>query len=434
MGAISSKGTANMSCSTNASRSAGVSVSSTTSSARPTESASSGLVLGIDGVVAEHDRVGHVRAERVLAPRLARAQHVEAHPRDDRRQPAAEVLDVAGVGAAEPDPRLLHGVVGLGARAEHPVRDRPQVGPVRLELLGQPSCLVHRHIPRRVAVIPVTEATRRCDTEDSSSWISQTRRGSQSQAAPGGSAVTSSTCSREQGHEVVPMARATGVDIVTGDGLAAALAGVQCIIDAATWATPDEAAATAFFTAAARNLHEAGQAARRAPRRGVDHRDRPVRGRLHGGEARPRAGHARRPHPGPHRAGRPSSTSSWRNCFDWCTRGDIAYVPNMRTQLVAARTVAEVLADVAVDSAVTLGALLQAPSPARWSTSPATREESLIDMATLLAGRRGHPLKVHDGTDPADPDHRLYRAGALLPGPGAILAGPTFGDWLDAAS
>ena len=40
IGAISSNGTANMSCSTNASRSTGVSVSSTTSNAGPTESAS----------------------------------------------------------------------------------------------------------------------------------------------------------------------------------------------------------------------------------------------------------------------------------------------------------------------------------------------------------------------------------------------------------
>ena len=39
MGAISSNGMANRSCNTNASRSAGVRVSSTTSSARPTESA-----------------------------------------------------------------------------------------------------------------------------------------------------------------------------------------------------------------------------------------------------------------------------------------------------------------------------------------------------------------------------------------------------------
>ena len=69
MGAISSKGTSNMSCSTNASRSAGASVSSTTSSARPTESASSASCSGSIPSSRLDDRVGHVRAERLLAPR-----------------------------------------------------------------------------------------------------------------------------------------------------------------------------------------------------------------------------------------------------------------------------------------------------------------------------------------------------------------------------
>src|SRR6266516_2081365 len=46
IGAISVKGTANMSCSTNASRSAGLSDSSTTSSANPTESATSACCSG----------------------------------------------------------------------------------------------------------------------------------------------------------------------------------------------------------------------------------------------------------------------------------------------------------------------------------------------------------------------------------------------------
>ena len=41
------------------------------------------------------------------------------------------------VGAAEAQPRLLHGVVGLADRAEHAVRDRAQVGPVLLEPLRQ---------------------------------------------------------------------------------------------------------------------------------------------------------------------------------------------------------------------------------------------------------------------------------------------------------
>ena len=35
-----------------------------------------------------------------------------------------------------------------------------------------------------------------------------------------------------RGHEVVPMSRATGVDVITGDGLAEALTGADCIIDA----------------------------------------------------------------------------------------------------------------------------------------------------------------------------------------------------------
>jgi hypothetical protein len=33
--------------------------------------------------------------------------------------------------------------------------------------------------------------------------------------------------------------------------------------------------------------------------------------------------------------------------------------------------------------------------------------------------------------DPGDPDNHLYTSGALLPGPHAILAGPTFEEWLD---
>jgi hypothetical protein len=54
-------------------------------------------------------------------------------------------------------------------------------------------------------------------------------------------------------------------------------------------------------------------------------------------------------------------------------------------------------------------------------------------MAMLLTSRRGGPLKIEGVTDPNDPDRVLYENGALLPGPGAILAGPTFEEWLDAA-
>jgi hypothetical protein len=82
-----------MSCSTKASRSAGVSRSSTTSSASPTESARSASCSGLLPRVPVATGSG---ASGVIgsAPRLARPQHVEAHARDDRGQPSAKVVDL----------------------------------------------------------------------------------------------------------------------------------------------------------------------------------------------------------------------------------------------------------------------------------------------------------------------------------------------------
>jgi hypothetical protein len=45
---------------------------------------------------------------------------------------------------------------------------------------------------------------------------------------------------------------------VTGQYVDEALAGVECVVDAATGPSPDRDEATAFFTAASRNLQEAG--------------------------------------------------------------------------------------------------------------------------------------------------------------------------------
>src|SRR5262245_2034567 len=63
---------------------------------------------------------------------------------------------------------------------------------------------------------------------------------------------------RERGHEVVAISRADGYDLTSGNGLGEALEGVEMIVDAATGPTPDEQAATDFFTTAADNLQQAG--------------------------------------------------------------------------------------------------------------------------------------------------------------------------------
>jgi hypothetical protein len=55
-------------------------------------------------------------------------------------------------------------------------------------------------------------------------------------------------------------------------------------------------------------------------------------------------------------------------------------------------------------------------------------------MARLLVARRGDGVRIEEVSNPSDPDRELNETGALLPGPGATLAGPTFEEWLAAGS
>ena len=108
--------------------------------------------------------------------------------------------------------------------------------------------------------------------------------------------------------------------------------------------------------------------------------------------------------------------------IEWTRQGDVAYVPEMRTQLVAARSVAEAVADL-VDGADT------APVGNPVAEVAGPREEKLIDAARLLASQNGNGLRIEAGEWPDDPEG-LYPSGALLPGPVAKLAGPSFEEWL----
>ena len=90
-------------------------------------------------------------------------------------------------------------------------------------------------------------------------------------------------------------------------------------------------------------------------------------------------------------------------------------------QLVAARTVAEALA--------------AWPGRAEGDTAipeiAGPREESLVDVALLFASKHADPLRIEAVSNPDDPDDALNANGALLPGPHATLAGPTFAEWLE---
>jgi uncharacterized protein YbjT (DUF2867 family) len=231
------------------------------------------------------------------------------------------------------------------------------------------------------------------------------------------------------GHDVVPMSRSYGVDVITGDGLAEALAGVECVIDVATGPSPDQQAATEFFTTAAQNLQRAGE--RAGVQRmvvvsiiGID--------RFTGGYSAAKIAHelTMQSGPIPVRILRAAQFHEFvAQLVEWGRQGEVSYVPKMRTQLVAARTVAQALADLATGSAPAPGA---SGAPILEIAGP--REESLVEMAKLLVARRGDPVRIEGVSDPADPDHDLYVTGALLTGPGATLAGPTFEEWLDSTS
>ncbi|RZT42997.1 SDR family oxidoreductase [Cupriavidus agavae] len=66
---------------------------------------------------------------------------------------------------------------------------------------------------------------------------------------------------KEHGHEVVAGAPSTGVNALTGEGLAAALAGASVVVDVANSPSFEDKAVLDFFQTSGRNLAEAEKAA-----------------------------------------------------------------------------------------------------------------------------------------------------------------------------
>jgi len=222
-----------------------------------------------------------------------------------------------------------------------------------------------------------------------------------------------------QGHQVVPISRATGVDIITGEGLAEALTGVEVIIDVASWHGSEQEAATEFFRTSARTLHEEGRraGATRIVAASIIGADKATAGfvaakKVH--EELLLAG------PLPVRLLRAAQFHEFvGQLLDW-QQGDVAYLPSLPTQLVACRTVAEELVDLALAA--------EAPeTPIPEIAGP--RKENMADAARLLGALRGIEVVGIDGG--GIPDAEIAAAGGFLPGPHAKLAGPTFSEWLD---
>ncbi|MFI9449577.1 SDR family oxidoreductase [Amycolatopsis sp. NPDC052450] len=226
----------------------------------------------------------------------------------------------------------------------------------------------------------------------------------------------------ERGHHVVPMSRATGVDIITGEGLAEALGGVDVIIDVASWHGSEQEAATEFFRTSARNLHEAGRQAgvARIVAASIIGADKATAGFIAAKKVHEElllAG------PLPVRLLRAAQFHEFvGQLLDW-QQSDVVHLPALPTQLVACRTVAEELVDLAVDPS-------DPGTPIPEIAGP--RKEIMADAARLLGARRGIEVIGVDGSGMPDAD--IAAAGGFLPSPHAKLAGPTFSEWLDAQS
>jgi uncharacterized protein YbjT (DUF2867 family) len=221
----------------------------------------------------------------------------------------------------------------------------------------------------------------------------------------------------ERGHEVVRIARSTGVDVITAAGLADALEGADVVIDVSTAPTPD--GATEFFTTSTRNLHQYSEQA--GVRRivvvsivGIDN--------FTSGYSHAKLVHEKLMLAGPVPVTIVRATQFFEfvaQLIEWGSQGgDTIGVPAGPTQAIAARSAAEALVDAAENPS---DAVVNVAGP---------QEESMVDLARLYAAHKGITAQIVNGNDPSDPDSPLYESGELLPPPDARILGPTFKSWL----
>jgi uncharacterized protein YbjT (DUF2867 family) len=224
------------------------------------------------------------------------------------------------------------------------------------------------------------------------------------------------------GHEPVTVARSHGVDLLTGSGLDAALAGVDAVIDVTNVTSIREKVATAFFETAGRNLLAAEEKA------GVGHHvtlsivgiDRVpgygyYRAKLHQ-EQIVQGGRI------PWTVLRATQFHEFAQQILAQVPGPLAFVPRMRSQPIAAREVAHRLVEVATGPAQKTAPELAGP-----------REEQIVDMAHRLLRAQGRhrwliPVRFPGATGAA------MTGDAMLPAETGPRGAQTFDQWLDEAA
>jgi uncharacterized protein YbjT (DUF2867 family) len=220
------------------------------------------------------------------------------------------------------------------------------------------------------------------------------------------------------GHDVVRISRSLGVDRSTGDGLDAALTGVEAGVDAMSYTAADRDEAVAYFGTATQNLLAAEE------RAGVRHHvllsiagvDR-VEGNAHYAGKREQE---RLVTEGPVPWTIVPATQFYdfaATVTSWTEQDGVATIPPLLVQPIAPADVADVLAEIATGT-----------PQGRYRDVAGPELQDLVDMARRTNDARGHAVKLVPTWSSL---LGLEMAGdVLLPGEGARIAPTTFDEWL----
>ncbi|MDQ7878925.1 NAD(P)H-binding protein [Microbacterium sp. QXD-8] len=240
-------------------------------------------------------------------------------------------------------------------------------------------------------------------------------------AVAGGTGVVGSRvveALRADGHDAVALSRRTGVDLSTGDGLDAAVAGVDAVVDTSNVSTLSADAAIRFFQTATGNLVSA------SARAGVPHLvllsivgiDRMAHDYYAGKLAQERVVEASQV---PWTILRATQFHEFAGqLFDRAKLGPLHLAPRARVQPIAAR-----------DVGARLAALATGAPQGRTADLAGPREEAMDQMVKAYARRTGHRGWVPSVSLPGA-QMKAMRAGLALPGSDAVLTTQTFADWL----
>ena len=241
-------------------------------------------------------------------------------------------------------------------------------------------------------------------------------------AIAGGTGLTGghvAAIARERGHGVVVLSRASGVELLSGAGLAGVLNGVDALVDVTNVTTAKPDVSVMFFAGATRSLLAAERAA------GVGHH---IALTIVGAEAAPDGYYAgklvqERLIAGgevPWTIQRATQFHEYAAMVFHRARAGAHVAPSGRVQPIAAHEVAAHLVDLAERGPVGRAPDLGGP-----------QEESLSDMVRRYAQAIGYRRRLPVVNTPGAIG-RAFRSGALLPGPDALRGTQTFAEWLDA--